>query len=128
MKLHSSFSRLIDWSDGNINEHSLCITSVLWAKQGEHGILHEAWDEREEWDEHKAETRGGEKNKVSVTRPLFWLFPCSLHECHTPIIGQLMTHCSGEILVCLSGTKWLSCSHVLKMLLEKALHLVPNVP
>ena len=35
---------------------------TLWAKQGEHGILHEARDERKEWDKHKAETSGDEKN------------------------------------------------------------------
>ena len=57
----------------------------------------------------KQDTRGGEKNKLSVTSPLLWLFQRSLYEYHTPI-GQLMTHCSGEILVYLSGTKSLSRS------------------
>ena len=40
-----------------------------------------------------------------------------------------MMCCSGKILVCLSETKWPSCSHVfLMMVLEKARHLLPNVP
>ena len=40
-----------------------------------------------------------------------------------------MTYCSGKILVCLSETKWPSFIHVfLTMLLEKTLHLFPNVP
>ena len=46
---------------------------------------------------HKAETRGDEKNKVSVIRPLFWLFPHSVHD-PLPPAGQPPLGCDSLVL------------------------------
>ena len=54
----------------------------------------------------QAERREGEKNKVSVTRPLFWLFPRSLHECTLQLLVKWWHICISRLIIksaCYSG-------------------------